>query len=159
MLRLTKNSFPQETMQVPSSLWSVLSLDMASVMAAGEQAPSYIMWIVEQSVQLIEAAGIGIVLLGVTVATFFFFWQLLGATFHHAYLTYRQNLGRSIVVGLEFFIAADIIKTVVIEPTFKSVGVLGAIVLVRTFLSFTLELEINKRWPWQEVPPSEAEKI
>jgi uncharacterized membrane protein len=61
----------------------------------------------------------------------------------------RSNFGRSILLGLEFLIAADIINTVAVAPTLQSVIVLGAIVLIRTFLSFSLELEIDGRWPWQ----------
>lgn len=65
------------------------------------------------------------------------------------YRAYRQLLGRSILLGLELLVAADIIKTVAVTPTFESVGVLAVIVLIRTFLSFSLELEITGRWPWQ----------
>ena len=61
----------------------------------------------------------------------------------------RLYMGRSIVLGLELLIAADIIRSVAIDPTFTSVGVLGLIVLVRTFLSWSLEVEINGEWPWQ----------
>ena len=61
----------------------------------------------------------------------------------------RLYLGRSIVLGLELLVAADIIRSVAIDPTFVSVGVLGLIVLVRTFLSWSLEVEINGEWPWQ----------
>lgn len=68
---------------------------------------------------------------------------------------YRQDIGRAILLGLEILIAADIIRTVAIAPTFESIGVLGAIVLVRTFLSFTLELELEGRWPWQPRPPDD----
>ena len=64
--------------------------------------------------------------------------------------TYRSNLGRAILLGLEFLVAADIIGTVSIDPTFESLGSLGMIVLIRTFLSFSLEVEINGRWPWEE---------
>jgi uncharacterized membrane protein len=66
-----------------------------------------------------------------------------------AYRHLRLYLGRSIVVGLELLIAADIVRSVAIDPTFASVGVLGLIVLVRTFLSWSLEVEINGEWPWQ----------
>jgi len=62
----------------------------------------------------------------------------------------RQNLGRGILLGLEFLVAADIIYTVVIDLTFKTVGVLATIVLIRTFLSFTLDVELTGRWPWQK---------
>ena len=69
-----------------------------------------------------------------------------------AYRSYRQLLGRSILLGLELLVAADIIRTVAVTPTFESVGVLAIIVLIRTFLSFSLELEITGRWPWQKEP-------
>lgn len=61
----------------------------------------------------------------------------------------RQRLGRGILLGLEFLIAADIIHTVAVDLTFKTVGVLAVVVLIRTFLSFALEVELNGRWPWQ----------
>jgi uncharacterized membrane protein len=61
----------------------------------------------------------------------------------------RQGLGHAILVRLELLVAAEIIRTVAIDPTFQSVGVLGLIVTVRTFLSWSLEVEINGRWPWQ----------
>lgn len=61
----------------------------------------------------------------------------------------RQRLGRGILLGLEFLIAADIIHTVAVELTFSTVGVLAVVVLIRTFLSFTLEAELTGRWPWQ----------
>ncbi len=62
----------------------------------------------------------------------------------------RQTLGRGIILGLEFLIGADIIHTVAIDLSYESVGVLGLIVVIRTFLSFTLEMEIEGRWPWQQ---------
>jgi uncharacterized membrane protein len=62
----------------------------------------------------------------------------------------RQRLGSGILLGLEFLVAADIIYTVAVELTFKTVGVLAIIVLIRTFLSFTLEVEITGSWPWQK---------
>lgn len=58
-------------------------------------------------------------------------------------------LGRSILLGLELLVAADIIRTVAVAPTYEGAGVLAIIVLIRTFLSFSLELEITDRWPWQ----------
>ena len=73
-----------------------------------------------------------------------------------AYRRLRQGLGRAILVGLELLVAADIIRTVAIDPTFQSVGVLGLIVVVRTFLSWSLEVEVNGRWPWQAVTGTAA---
>ena len=63
---------------------------------------------------------------------------------------FRKTLGRSILTGLELLVAADIIRTVAVEPTMESVLVLGLIVLIRTFLSFSLEVEIDGKWPWQQ---------
>mgnify|MGYP003870079771 CR=1 FL=1 len=64
--------------------------------------------------------------------------------------TLRRDVGRSILLGLEFLIAGDIVRTVAVEPTLENVGVLALIVLVRTALSFVLEVEITGRWPWQQ---------
>ena len=63
---------------------------------------------------------------------------------------FRSSLGQSILLGLEFLVAADIINTVAVEPTIRSLIVLAGIVLIRTFLSFSLEVEIEGRWPWQK---------
>ncbi|MDR6507174.1 DUF1622 domain-containing protein [Arthrobacter oryzae] len=79
-----------------------------------------------------------------------------GAERLSVYRSYRQLLGRSILLGLELLVAADIIRTVAVTPTYESVGVLAIIVLIRTFLSFSLELEITGRWPWQKEPAAEA---
>jgi len=62
----------------------------------------------------------------------------------------RQRLGQGTLLGLEFLVAADIIHTVAVELSFNTVGVLAIIVLIRTFLSFTLEVELTRRWPWQK---------
>lgn len=69
----------------------------------------------------------------------------------------RQRMGRGILLGLEFLIAADIIHTVAVEFTYEAIGVLALIVFVRTFLSFTLELEIEGRWPWQKGDLSDSQ--
>ena len=66
-----------------------------------------------------------------------------------AYRDLRRDLGKAILVGLELLVAADIIRSVALDPTFVTIGVLGLIVVVRTFLSWSLELEVNGRWPWQ----------
>jgi uncharacterized membrane protein len=66
------------------------------------------------------------------------------------YSQFRRALGRSILLGLELLVAADIIRTVATTPTLGSVTVLALIVLIRTFLSWSLELEISGQWPWQK---------
>ncbi|QRM32032.1 DUF1622 domain-containing protein [Microvirga sp. VF16] len=85
-------------------------------------------------------------MLGSSVAVL---WQILhGHSGSTAFNLYRSNVGRAILLGLEFLVAADIINTVAIEPTLQSLLILGGIVLIRTFLSFSLEVEIEGRWPW-----------
>ncbi|TAJ96197.1 MAG: DUF1622 domain-containing protein [Reyranella sp.] len=73
-----------------------------------------------------------------------------GATPHDAYHGLRADLGRSMLLGLEFLVIADIIGTVAIEPTLYNLAVLAVIVAIRTLLSFALELEVSGRWPWQK---------
>ena len=67
------------------------------------------------------------------------------------YRTYRQDLGRAILLGLEFLIAGDIIRTVGVAPTLENVFILALIVVIRTFLSMALQLEVEGRWPWQRI--------
>jgi uncharacterized membrane protein len=100
--------------------------------------------------KVVDAAGVMAIVLGAAVATVIAAGALLRRrTDEDIYRRYRRSLGRSILLGLELLVAADIIRTVAVAPTFQSVGVLGLIVLIRTFLSFSLELEITGRWPWQ----------
>jgi uncharacterized membrane protein len=66
-----------------------------------------------------------------------------------AYQDLKRRIGRSLLLGLEFLVAADIIRTVALDPSLQSVLVLGLLVLVRTFLSWALIVEIDGRWPWQ----------
>lgn len=74
-----------------------------------------------------------------------------------SYRSLRSDTGRSILLGLEFLVAGDIIRTVATSPTFTQVGILAAIVAIRSFLSFTLELEVTGRWPWQRgAEPADA---
>lgn len=97
----------------------------------------------------IEIAGIGVIVLGALASAAMFLAALRRKPALEAYGELRSSLGRSILLGLELLVAADIISTVAIEPTLESVAVLAGIVLIRTFLSFALEVEIEGRWPWQ----------
>ena len=72
-----------------------------------------------------------------------------GLDFNQSYRLLRENVGRAILLGLEFLIAGDIIRSVVVDPTVLNIVTLGLIVLIRTFLSMTLQLEVEGRWPWQ----------
>ncbi len=101
----------------------------------------------------LEVAGILVIALGALLSTVTAASGYLQRTAADLYVEYRRRLSRAILLGLEFLVAADIIRTVAIEPTFSSVGILAAIVLIRTFLSFTLEVEVSGRWPWSHDRP------
>jgi uncharacterized membrane protein len=73
-----------------------------------------------------------------------------------AYDSYKHQIGRSLLLGLEFLVAGDVVRTVALEPTLNNVAVLGLLVLVRTFLAWTLAVEIEGRWPWQPRPGAES---
>lgn len=99
--------------------------------------------------QIIDAAGVAAIIVGVAVAiavAAIRTWRREP----DIYTKFRQVVGRSILLGLELLVGADIIRTVAVKPTLSSVAVLAGIVLIRTFLSFSLELEITGRWPWQK---------
>ena len=106
---------------------------------------------IERTGEVVDAAGVAIIVVGSTIAA-------VNATIrlaHHDIKTYRrfrQQLGQAILLGLELLVAGDIIRTVAATPTLLSIGVLGLIVLIRTFLSFSLEVELTGRWPWQGPP-------
>ena len=99
-----------------------------------------------------EVAGVVSMLLGAVIAISLAVVTLRRHSPHQAFVNLRQNLGRAILLGLEFLVAADIIRTVSDTPTLRSVTVLGLIVLIRTFLSFTLEVELDGHWPWRREP-------
>lgn len=105
---------------------------------------------VDMVVSAFEAAGVIVLLVGAVYALISSAATLLrrlpGST---AYRVLRESLGRAILLSLELLVAADIIRSVVLEPTFISIGVLGLLVLIRTFLSWSLEVEIDGMWPWQ----------
>lgn len=104
--------------------------------------------------KLFELAGLAVIVAGTVVAMAKFGLDVVARSGADAdpMSASRRRLGRSILTGLELLVAADIIRTVAIEPTMESVLVLGIIVLIRTFLSFSLEVEIEGRWPWQQKP-------
>lgn len=99
----------------------------------------------------IEAIGVIVVIIGAVLSSFTFICSFRHSPEGVAYFTYRRQLGRSIILGLEFLVAGDIIRTVIVSATLESVTVLGIIVLIRTFLGWTLHVEVEGRWPWQHV--------
>lgn len=106
--------------------------------------------IIELAGRSLDVLGVAIIVVGALVATGRFLLQLQQQRSGDVmYKTYRVGLARAILLGLEFLVAGDIIRTVAIEPTLSNVGVLAAIVGIRTVLSLSLQLEIEGRWPWQ----------
>lgn len=104
----------------------------------------------------IDAVGVAVIALGALISA-------AGAAVRlsrrePAYRPFRQQLGSSILLGLEFLVAADIIRTVAVTPEPKTVAVLGGIVLIRTFLSYSLQLEVTGYWPWQAAKMRQEQK-
>jgi uncharacterized membrane protein len=105
--------------------------------------------VIADVVKAVEAVGVAIMVVGGVVAFAQQAWQLWRHdTRKGSYERLRRDLGRVILLGLEVLIIADIVRTVVVEPTFESVAVLGSIVVIRIILSFSLEVEIDGVWPW-----------
>ena len=112
------------------------------------------MEIIEQILEKIalgvEVAAVSVIILGLVIGTGRYIFNLLRKqSAIKAFGSYRHTLARTLLLALEFLVAADIVRTVAIdEPSFVSIGVLGLIILVRTFLGWALEVEISGRWPW-----------
>ncbi|MEJ5082784.1 MULTISPECIES: DUF1622 domain-containing protein [unclassified Ochrobactrum] len=105
--------------------------------------------ILEPMASALEFFGVSVIIIGVAVATIVYLKDVFVVSGENAYTRYRANLGRGILLGLEILIGADIIATIISPLTWESVGLLGLIVLIRTFLSFSLEAEIDGEWPWK----------
>jgi uncharacterized membrane protein len=105
----------------------------------------------------LETAGVAIVVMGALGTTALFLWRSVQkGGMNAAFTRFRNDFGRAILLGLEFLVAADIVGTVAIGPTLQDLTVLGLLVLIRTFLSFSLEVEITGRWPWQSGKPGDG---
>jgi uncharacterized membrane protein len=104
--------------------------------------------LIQRTGEVVDAAGVAVIVIGAAINTGV---AALRLARHEArtYRRYRQELGQTILLGLELLVAGDIIRTVAATPTLASVGVLGIIVVIRTLLSFSLEVELTGRWPWQ----------
>ncbi|WP_202902605.1 DUF1622 domain-containing protein [Rhizobium mesoamericanum] len=106
--------------------------------------------VLEPWASILEFFGVVVIVIGVVWATIIYLRDAVLGRREVAYSRYRANLGRGILLGLEILIGADIIATIISPLTWESVGLLGLIVLIRTFLSFSLEAEIDGQWPWRK---------
>jgi uncharacterized membrane protein len=117
----------------------------------------------ETSRTLIEIGATAIEAMAVLLITGAFLWASVrflvhtGQQANNRYERYKLSLGRSLSLGLEFLVAADVIRTVTLAPTFTNIGVLAAVILTRTFLSWSLVVEMEGRWPWQPAPVARPE--
>jgi len=106
--------------------------------------------LISEVVKVVEAAGAGIMVLGgLSALLVFSFRGLRSGAAQGSYDELRRNLGRAILLGLEVLIVADIVRTIIVDPTLEGVAVLGIIVVIRILLSFSLEVEIDGVWPWR----------
>lgn len=96
----------------------------------------------------IEVLGALVIVIGLAWSTYLFLRRHMA---EQHYETYKIRIGRSLLLGLEVVVAADIVKTIAVEPTLMSLAVLAVLVLIRTFLSWTLVVEIEGRWPWHRI--------
>ena len=99
--------------------------------------------------RILEICGAGFLVLGFLIDTVRWLQRTHQEGAIPALNRYRQSLGRSVLIGLEILVAATIIKTITVEPTIEGMGLLAAMVVVRTMLGWTTALEISGRWPWQ----------
>lgn len=112
----------------------------------GEPMVSMVGW----SIQALEVIGVAVMLGGFVFATLRWPFELRQHGGHQAYLAYRKHSVRGLILGLEFLVAADIIRTIVVEYSVDSLLMLGVMVLIRSFLVFALHLEIEGRLPWRQ---------
>lgn len=108
---------------------------------------------------ILDFMGITIIMAGVFMATFYAFVHYVQKRgVHKLYQSYRRNLARSILIGLEFIVAGDIIRSVAGNLSLNGVIILAIIILVRSFLGMEFEMEIEGRWPWQKSKSSNTSK-
>ncbi|MCL7942124.1 DUF1622 domain-containing protein [Halomonas sp. ATCH28] len=114
---------------------------------------SYFLSLITTISLIIEFLGVLIIVSGFGIATWRFLKHHHFYDNRHAYLEYRHGVGRSILLGLDFLIAGDLIKTVIVMNSSEQVATLAAVVLIRTFLGFTLHVEVEGHWPWKPPHP------
>ena len=111
--------------------------------------PEIVIHGLELLIQLLKICGASLLILGFVVATWKWVERARQKGHPTALGSYRQALGRSVLIGLEVLVAATIIKTIIVEPSYENLGLLAGMIIIRTMLGWTTALEINGRWPWQ----------
>jgi uncharacterized membrane protein len=99
--------------------------------------------------QMLEICGAGFLILGFVIDTTRWFHHMRQQGPLGARDRYRRSLGRSVLIGLEILVAATIIKTIIVDPSVEGMGLLAAMITIRTMLGWTTVLEISGRWPWK----------
>src|SRR5262245_42130237 len=131
-------------------------MSMIETATEAHEATSDIAQWVERAATGIEMLAVAIIVLVILIATIVYLFRVIGRPDRTAsYKEYRHQIARSLLLGLEILVAADVIRTVALEPTMRNVLLLGVLVVIRTFLGWSLVVEIEERWPWQ--PRIEAE--
>jgi uncharacterized membrane protein len=122
---------------------------LRSLIAASSIGGDVLPWI-EIAALAIEVLAVVIIVVAIFYATIRYFFQVaMRPGVESRYEQLKLSLGRSLLLGLEILVAADVVRTVALEATLQSVAVLGLLVLIRTFLSWALVVEVEGRWPWQ----------
>ena len=106
-------------------------------------------YLIETAVLGIEGLAVAVIVVAIVFGTLRFLFHL-GWKIPDAYDNYKVQLGKALLLGLQLLVAADVVRTVALDPTLESVVVLGLLVMVRTFLSLSTVVEIEGRWPWSK---------
>jgi uncharacterized membrane protein len=127
------------------------------IFASFDLGETILQWI-EVATRLLEVLAVAIIVIAIFYSIGRYAYERLRGREHEdTYAALKGSLGRSMLLGLEILVAADIVSTVALESTLESVAMLGLLVLIRTFLSWALEVEISGRWPWQSGPERDPE--
>lgn len=146
--RSTRAFSPWTKVQLASVAGRAMFLDEQHSLQSKEGTE--IRWGIEQAATVIELLAVLIIVIRILVATGIYVVRIARQVADSAtYRDYRHRVARALLVGLELLVAADIIRTVALQPTLNNVIILGLLVLIRTILSWGLVVEIEERWPWQ----------
>jgi uncharacterized membrane protein len=134
-------------------------LERRMAQASESEAIENVIEIIEHVAVGIEVLVVAVIVVGIVGATYVYLTRPGQRRAENGDLRYRERLGRALLLGLEILVAADVVRTVAVDPSLESVAVLGLLVVIRTFLSWALVVEIEHRWPWQRLtePPAVAD--